>query len=149
MSSGARSQMRASTLARDVQVGQYHQNEHDLRIKKVKPKHKSAPLRYSSIQVQFEETPQPSCDQETAVEPPEHDEEDDSWLDEPRENIPHVSGPLDLDTFAVITHPRITAVLARLTEDNGKKSAVPEKENNVVEEPTVKPADDNFDFSFN
>ncbi len=124
---------------------------YQLQRKKFDSKFKSALLRFSSIQRQFEKTPQPIGDRKIAVEPPEHDEEDKGWLDVPSEEIPHVDGPFKLGTFAIITHPRITAVLSQLTDaaEGGPKKKARLEEPKKEHEATTEAASDNtFNFSY-
>ncbi|KAF9012823.1 hypothetical protein BDZ89DRAFT_995646, partial [Hymenopellis radicata] len=141
MSAGDRHGLHLSTMAREVQVAQFYKNDHEIRQKTFHPEIRKAPVRYTSIQAQFEKVPTHSGDSELAIEPPPHDEEDDKWLDaelEP-EVIPSLpSGEFKLDTHAILSHSRIVAVLAKAM---GTKTESTSKE--VVAEATAVVADAN------
>ncbi len=63
----------------------------------------------------------------------------------------HVDGPFELGTFAIITHPRITAALSQLTdaaEGGPKKKATLEEPEKEHEATTEAASDNTFNFSY-
>lgn len=122
-------------------------------MRNFQPKVAKAPVRYSSIQVQFEQTPTHSGDAERAVEPPTHDEEVDeetaNWLDAAPDEIPSLDSA-ELETFALLSHSRIKGVLSKAMGEKGKAESTEKhtaSKSQATEADVV--ADDHvFDFSW-